>query len=407
MFALSGAVAFGASDDSISSLGQAGSGIGVFSKPAGVSLEAKCGGVQSEPSGSVQLCGWVNPRGTTVTRCEFEYGGTSSYEKDVPCSPEPPYTGEEPVQVTAIVKGLQPGVTYHYRLAITNESGTTYGPDEELSTPAIAPAVISESVAGVTSNDATLEAEINPGGAETTYQFQIAKSPACLPPPGPGFMPCFEVEIGDLPSRTIAAGAGSQIVSLNLASAGMTLDSGATYAIRVVASNSAAPGGVHGEAKDFTTPESLVEIEQEEAAAKAQEQTEAAAAKKHQEEAEAAAAKTHQVEEAATKKTLEETKTKQEEEAFASKPVSVMIVNVAVNPSSATVTLYASRAGAVTISGRGLKTTSKGITPGSNRIKVALTKVGKSSRKHHQKVRITVQVRTVGRAMTTAKTVKL
>ena len=115
-----------------------------------------------------------------------------------------------------------------------------------------APTIESESVSGLTEHDATLEAQINPGGLETTYKFQIAQSPACLPPPM-GYMPCFHVEVGALPGGSVPGGFGASSVSLDLAGAGMTLQPSTTYYYRVVATNSAGPT-VNGPSKTFSTP---------------------------------------------------------------------------------------------------------------------------------------------------------
>jgi hypothetical protein len=115
-----------------------------------------------------------------------------------------------------------------------------------------APTIESESVSGLTEHDATLEAQINPGGLETTYKFQIAQSPACLPPPM-GYMPCFHVEVGALPGGSVPGGFGASSVSLDLAGAGMTLQPSTTYSYRVVATNSAGPT-VNGPSKTFSTP---------------------------------------------------------------------------------------------------------------------------------------------------------
>lgn len=327
-----------------------------------------CGGVQPA-GGGVIFCAEVNPHGTTVTKCTFQYGETLAYGYAIPCSPAPPYAGEDPIQVTATATGLEANTTYHYRVAVTNQNGKMYGPDEMFTTPPVAPVVEdvsasgitddnaaieaqidpvnseteyevvladpcagppgcirdvslangkipattghetinvelaskehleiepgttysywvvaknsddqttkvektfktldapvieSESVSGVTEHDATLEAQINTYGVETTYRFQIAKSPACLPRPPlpPGYataepvVPCLTEE-GSLPSGLISGGlSGDQHVSVDLATAGMAPESGATYRFTVVATQTGG-GSVYGPEQSFTTP---------------------------------------------------------------------------------------------------------------------------------------------------------
>lgn len=74
--------------------------------------------------------------------------------------------------------------------------------------------------------------------------------------------------------------------------------------------------------------------------------------------------------------------------------------------SSVTVTLETSQAGTVTISGPGLKTTTKSVAAGTSQVKVALTKVGKHDRKHHKQVKLTVQLKAEGKTVSESKTIK-
>lgn len=137
------------------------------------------------------------------------------------------------------------------------------------------PIVQSESVSKITSTDATLEAEIDPQGAEAGvfYQFQLLLDPGeaptelecpsslpgystCAGPTDPSALPlgwiCGECEIE--PS--------SVPVSLDLASAGVTLEPGRTYYFRVLAADRKfsedvaewEPPAVVGTSKRFTTP---------------------------------------------------------------------------------------------------------------------------------------------------------
>ena len=75
--------------------------------------------------------------------------------------------------------------------------------------------------------------------------------------------------------------------------------------------------------------------------------------------------------------------------------------------SGVTVTLEASQAGTVTISGPGLKTTAKKVAAGTDQIKVMLTKTGKRDRKHHKKVKLTFELKAGGEMVSGSKTVEL
>ncbi len=71
--------------------------------------------------------GTVNPRGETLSTCEFDYGiadqfGLGAYEHTVPCGQTP--SGTSPVAVSANVSGLQAGLLYRFRLKAASASGT-------------------------------------------------------------------------------------------------------------------------------------------------------------------------------------------------------------------------------------------------------------------------------------------
>ena len=70
----------------------------------------------------------VNPTGTEVTECKFEYGPTTAYGASAACTPAPG-AGTSPVAVSASVKGLANGTTYHFRISATNSGGTATGGD--------------------------------------------------------------------------------------------------------------------------------------------------------------------------------------------------------------------------------------------------------------------------------------
>jgi hypothetical protein len=83
------------------------------------------------------LRGTINPENEEVTDYHFEWGTTQSYGETTPSASLP--AGKAPVAVSALLSGLTPGATYHYRLLATNASGTTQGPDRTFTTYASLP----------------------------------------------------------------------------------------------------------------------------------------------------------------------------------------------------------------------------------------------------------------------------
>lgn len=136
---------------------------------------------------------------------------------------------------------LQPNTTYYWRViaarsvptidTIEWEEPIVHGTKMAFSTPGEGspPTIESTSVSNVTATDATLEAWINPGGSETTYEFFIVENWNWG-----GEMP-EELELlaaGQLP----ASGEG-QHVTLDLNSVGMTLAPDEIYEFAVTAEN--------------------------------------------------------------------------------------------------------------------------------------------------------------------------
>jgi hypothetical protein len=106
--------------------------------------------------------------GGEVTSCKFEYGPTKAYGETAPCTPGPPYASAQ--DVSANVTELTRSTTYHFRLVAANANGTGEGEDETFSTPG-PPSIDSES-SHLNGRDATLKAQINPFGFDTTCQVQ-------------------------------------------------------------------------------------------------------------------------------------------------------------------------------------------------------------------------------------------
>jgi len=84
-------------------------------------------------SASAILIGRVNPNGlsTTIT---LEYGTSTSYGSSVTPA-QSPASGTAPVEVSASLASLTPGITYHYRIKAVNSAGTSYGTNMVFVTP--------------------------------------------------------------------------------------------------------------------------------------------------------------------------------------------------------------------------------------------------------------------------------
>ncbi|HEY7934875.1 MAG TPA: hypothetical protein VID48_13735 [Solirubrobacteraceae bacterium] len=128
---------------------------------------------------------------------------------------------------------LAPSTTYHYRIVATNSAGTTEGPDQTFTTPPAgsAPSIDSESVSKVTESDATLQAQVDPDGLETTYRFLLLKP--CFP------AICDAIAVTELPAARLSSSSGDRTVSVDLNSAGVTLQPDTYYEFEVIASNAA------------------------------------------------------------------------------------------------------------------------------------------------------------------------
>jgi hypothetical protein len=182
---------------------------------------------EQQPRG-LTVNGTVDPEGLPVSSCVFEYGTTSAYGHNAPCSPDPG-SGSGSVPVSARLTGLTPGIVYHYRLVAENANGQNLTPDQEVFT---GPRVSEAGVVNVASSSATLQVTIDPNGADTHYYFQYGPSAAYgsyapVSPPG--------VDLG--------SGVGARSVSAHLQSLGAS--TAYHYRIVVVQGGEAVEGPDH------------------------------------------------------------------------------------------------------------------------------------------------------------------
>jgi WD40-like Beta Propeller Repeat len=148
---------------------------------------------------SVTLSGAVNPEGSPVTSCVFEYVAAGEYEpgasdpyakgKQVPCEPGAAGlgSGSSPVSVSARITGLVPETKYHYRLVAENKANLPSASADQVFTAG--PVLGGEFAADVASSSATLGTVIDPNGDDAHYYLQYGTSGAYgsyapLPPPG-------------------------------------------------------------------------------------------------------------------------------------------------------------------------------------------------------------------------------
>jgi len=154
-------------------------------------------------------------------------GATSTASTSIQTSEESELFTDHSVE--AELTGLAPGATYHYRVvAIDSVGHTTYGPDQSFEE---IPAALIHGpwVADLASTSATLAVEINPEGAETSYELELN---------GPSYQRFF---------RGSVEGSGYMAISEHI----QGLEPSSVYHYRIVTSSSI--GVVHGAEHTFTT----------------------------------------------------------------------------------------------------------------------------------------------------------
>jgi DNA-binding beta-propeller fold protein YncE len=145
-----------------------------------VAIEATIAAPTEVKATTATLHGEVNPEGSLLSRCIFEYGeGSAEGHAGVPCETEhgEPLDGNTPIAVHADVSGLSGGTPYAFRLRATNAAGDVKSEEEELHTLALPTIEVAEATE-ITADTAVLKAEINPHGLATTCELQYGTSSA-------------------------------------------------------------------------------------------------------------------------------------------------------------------------------------------------------------------------------------
>jgi hypothetical protein len=135
----------------------------------------------------------VNPEGTQLTQCRFEYVSEEAYEAsgfadlasggEVPCDPKAeaiPADGSDHA-VSAAIAGLEAHTTYRYRLTAANGAGPTAA-EAGFATPG-PPAVQTTGAQLPGPTEALLGGRVNPEGEATEYRFEYGTQGPCGPNP--------------------------------------------------------------------------------------------------------------------------------------------------------------------------------------------------------------------------------
>lgn len=206
------------------------------------------------------LNGTVHPDGAEPTITYFfEYGTSTSYGETTPveeiggrvscgiiCGGGNP--NQDPAEVSANLTGLEPGVTYHYRLVATGPNGYRgYGKDVAFTphAPAAeeAPSEVVTEPAERTFSGFNLNGELNPGNSPTSYYFEYI---------GDDEVECLD-GLNNCWPQTAQAGPIAGDSQKHVAPIELTdLRLGETYRYRLVARN--AKGTTRGNVLTFTTP---------------------------------------------------------------------------------------------------------------------------------------------------------
>lgn len=189
-----------------------------------------------EGGGTVTFKASINPLGER-TKYHFEYGTEVANETATPAATMVA-EGTTPETVEVKVAGLTPFVTYHFHVVAENGAGKVEGKDGTfVAIPAVS--IDSLSAGDVTAESATLEALLNPHGADTHYRFEYA--------------PLGSSDYEKTPEADAGAGMTDTPVSAHI----QKLEPDTTYTYRVVAVNRFSeehPEAVqHVEPRQFTT----------------------------------------------------------------------------------------------------------------------------------------------------------
>jgi hypothetical protein len=202
----------------------------------GVFLEATVGSVSAVLAHEVVVSGSVNPEGSLLVSCRFEYGASNKvgepelegdYTASAPCAESVGSigVGTSPVSVQSELKGLEGGTTYHYRVRAVDGRGGVSSEAGSFTTQ-VTPIVREVKVSGLSAEGVTLEAVVNPDGPAVEYHFEYGEcGGTCVGSAYPDRVPGADVEV--------PAGSGDVTVAQPV----VGLVAGRTYHFRIVTSD--------------------------------------------------------------------------------------------------------------------------------------------------------------------------
>ena len=203
-------------------------GLLVVSQAAAAPPQATTGAATSVGARSAVVSGKVGAGGE-ATSWYVEYGATTAYGSRT--SAQSAGNGTTPVDVSVQLRGLDTGITYHYRLVATNAAGTARGADLSLTTRG-EPAVLTGPAGQLGPDAANVGGTVDPNGLSTGWWIEYGTS----------------TSYGSR-TDTRSAGAGSSPVAVSTRITG--LKPGITYHFRLVGSNEL--GTVRGGDRSFRT----------------------------------------------------------------------------------------------------------------------------------------------------------
>jgi len=180
----------------------------------------------------------VNPNGAD-THVWFLYGTSSTLSGATQTASVDIGSGATATAVTAPITGLSSSTNYYFQVVAQNSTGTSSGAILSFTSAPPAPTAVTGSASSITASGATLNATVNPNGADTHAWFLWSSG-----------LTSNNTLNGPTQTTSVDIGSGSSAVA---STAGLTgLAASTTYYFQVIAQSSS--GTTDGIINSFTTP---------------------------------------------------------------------------------------------------------------------------------------------------------